>query len=307
MALLSPGPSGDATPTNPPERRSARGGGEGAESAGLGNPCGGDFLWPATPRGTQLALPSPQTRSCGAAARVSAPATIRRLPRPSNSESGGFKASQVALPVAAAASPQLRPELLPPRVAPSFLLPSCPSKASHVTGSQTCKTASRLPSRYKLRLPVPSTLPTWSPPTSPGSPCGAPPLTPIMSPRRLELHSLTSGSGHRLVPCQETRASPPTPGGRVGNVGGRSLSSLSLRALAPIRSYCWPHPVSAYPSTFLIFHSDRGFRACTFRLPMLIVGVAFPRHSSESWCGGVVPRGLGPVQGRKAEGKCRFG
>lgn len=40
---------------------------------------------------------------------------------------------------------------------------------------------------------------------------------------------------------------------------------------------------------------------------MLIVGVAFPRHSSESWCGGVVPRGLGPVQGRKAEGKCRFG
>lgn len=66
---------------------------EGAESAGLGNLCTEDFLWPATPRGTQLALPNPQTLSCGVSVRVDAPPTILRLLHLSNSEAWRFKPS----------------------------------------------------------------------------------------------------------------------------------------------------------------------------------------------------------------------
>lgn len=66
--------------------------GEGAESAELGDPCTGDFLRPGTPRGTRLALPSPQTLEWGFC-----PGKCSRLrsPHPSNPESRRFKPAQI--------------------------------------------------------------------------------------------------------------------------------------------------------------------------------------------------------------------
>lgn len=63
--------------------------GEGAESAELGDPCTGDFLRPGTPRGTRLALPSPQTLEWGFC-----PGKCSRL-RPPHPESRRFKPAQI--------------------------------------------------------------------------------------------------------------------------------------------------------------------------------------------------------------------
>lgn len=93
----SPDPFGDEIPTN--TRESFRPGaaeneadvGEG-ESAELGDLCTGDFLRPGTPRGTQLALPSPQTLKWGF---CPGKCSSLRPPHPSKPESWRFKPAQI--------------------------------------------------------------------------------------------------------------------------------------------------------------------------------------------------------------------